>query len=102
MENQQPRLHGPSRLQRQAVSAEDMDVPGMEANAAMDATSNILDDAEARTPATMSANTVMSPARSPARNHARTPARSPVWQSESFEIVCTADLALTIGQEEEE
>jgi hypothetical protein len=98
MENRQPRLRRPQRLQRQAMSAEDMDVPDIEENAVMDATSNILADAAARTPATTPATTVMSPARTPARN----PARSPVRRSDGFEIVFTTDLALTIGQEEEE
>jgi hypothetical protein len=34
------------------MSAEDMDVPGMEANAGIDATINIFDGAVARAPAT--------------------------------------------------
>jgi hypothetical protein len=65
MENQQPRLCGPPHLQRQAMSAEDMDVPDIEANAVTDATSNILADAAARTPATTLATTPASPARNP-------------------------------------
>jgi hypothetical protein len=81
------------------MSAEDMDVPDMEANDGMDATSNILAGAGARTPAMIpSANTARSPSRSPSR----IPARSPVRRADGFEIVCTADLTLAIGQEEEE
>jgi hypothetical protein len=80
------------------MSAEDMDVPEMEANPAMDATANILADSDAHTPATTPATTAMSPA----RTQIRTPFRSPVRRSDSFEIVCTTDLALTTGQEEEE
>jgi hypothetical protein len=51
MENQ-PRLRGPPRLKRQEMSAEDMYVSDIEATAVMDATSNILADAAARTPDT--------------------------------------------------
>jgi hypothetical protein len=91
MENQQPRLRGPSRLKRQAISDEDMDVPDIDANAVTDATENILANAAAHTsdttPATMPASPV------------RIPARSPVRWSDGFEMICTTDLALTIAQE---
>jgi hypothetical protein len=85
------------------MSAEYMDVPVMKANDSMDAPSNILTGAVAHTRApTPSATTVRSPLRSPSRIPSRIPSRSPVRRSDGFEIVCTTNLDITIGQEEEE
>jgi hypothetical protein len=103
--NQPSRLRGPPRLACQTLSAEDMDVPGMEA------TSNILDGDVARTPAPMPAMMTARAATaggsysqtwSPSRSARSSRAWSPVWRSDRFEIVCTNNLALAIEQEQEQ
>jgi hypothetical protein len=58
------------------MSAEDMDVPDIEANAVTDATPNILADAAAHTPSTTPTTMLASPARSPTRSPIRSPTRS--------------------------
>jgi hypothetical protein len=75
------------------MSAEDMDVPYMAAN--YGATSRILAGDVARTPAT-------TPVATAALNPTRGPTRSPIRRSDEFEIFCTNDVDLAIGQGEEE
>jgi hypothetical protein len=95
MDNQPSRFWSPPRLACESMSAKDMDVPVMEANAGMETTSKILACVVAHTPAT-------TPVAIPRRIPSMSSAKSPVPWSDGFEIGCTNDVDFGIGKEEEE